>query len=113
CASLSLPEGIGRSGIRGQWISLLALSCFLDSTVNVPLHSRCRIHRGGAVESRNPFGCFDRRYLAEALAAAAVLIGLALVGKRFPVGSAARIGFGAAETIVFGLTLAVTLLRIG
>jgi len=54
--------------------------------------------------------CFDLRIIAQALVVALALIGLALLGKQFPAASAARIGIGVAETVVFGYLVAITLM---
>ena len=65
------------------------------------------------MDSGNAFRCFDRRYIAESLIAAAVLIALAFAGKRLPDGSAARISVAVGETIAFGFMIVSTLVRIG
>ena len=64
------------------------------------------------ITSEELLRCFDLRIIAQALVAALVLIGLALLGKQFPASSAARIGIGIAETVVFGYVVALTLMPI-
>ena len=64
------------------------------------------------MDPRNPFGCFDRRYAVETLIAMVALLGLTLIGKRFPAGTATRIAFGVAETVVFGYMIAGTFTRL-
>src|SRR5437867_3452554 len=41
-----------------------------------------------------PWACFDRRYLAVSLGIALAIVALALLMKRSPPGSAARLGLG-------------------
>jgi hypothetical protein len=43
--------------------------------------------------SRNPWGCYDVRFLALALGVAAVILAAAWLGRGFPRGSGARIAF--------------------
>jgi hypothetical protein len=65
------------------------------------------------LDSKNVFRCFDAGFLLQALAIAALLIGLALVGKPLPHRSAARIGIALAESIGSGYLIVATLRRIG
>jgi hypothetical protein len=64
------------------------------------------------LESTNPFRCYDRRFLAEALIVAVLLIGLAFLGKRLELGSPLRVAMGVTEGIVFGFFVARMLLQI-
>ena len=58
------------------------------------------------------FRCFDGRYLARILAGAAAALALAFVARQFERGSAARIALNAAESVVLGYIIAITVLSI-
>ena len=64
------------------------------------------------MDSRNVFRCFDSGFVVQALGVAALLVGLALVGKPLPDRSAARIGIAVAESIVSGWLIVAALWRI-
>jgi hypothetical protein len=64
------------------------------------------------VESRELLQCYDLRIIVRALVAALLLIGLAFVGRQFPVGSRLRVGVAVLETVAFGYVVALTLMPI-
>src|SRR5262245_33671243 len=64
------------------------------------------------MKPRDLLHCFDSRFILQTLFSALVLVGLALVGKRFPDASPARITIGVAETLVFATMIVGTLVPI-
>jgi hypothetical protein len=68
--------------------------------------------REGPVGSRDLLQCYDLRVILRTLLAALVLVGLAFLGRRFPVGSPVRVGVAVSETLVFGYVVVITLMPI-
>src|SRR5262245_33055442 len=72
---------------------------------------RARLSRGDVVK-KNPFRCFDTRYLLSAVGGLAVIYALALYAHRFERGTAPRIGIAAVEGLVMAALIAYTVLTI-
>jgi hypothetical protein len=64
--------------------------------------------RGHDVENRNPFRCFDRRYLAWAAPGLVALFALAWLGHAFTRGTPARIAIGALIGAVTGYLIVLS-----
>ena len=73
---------------------------------------RMTSQREGPVGSRDLLQCYDLRVILRTLLAALVLVGLAFLGRRFPVGSPVRVGVAVSETLVFGYVVVITLMPI-
>ena len=57
------------------------------------------------MDPRNPFRCFDVRFLAASLGIGLGVVGLAMVGKGFPRGGAVRIALAVGEGLLIGVLL--------
>ena len=64
--------------------------------------------RGRDVESKNPFRCFDRRYLMWATPGLVVLFALAWLGHAFVRGTPARIAIGALIGVATGYLIVLS-----
>ena len=64
------------------------------------------------MKGRNPFRCFDARYLLSAIAALIAIYVLARFARLFGQGSAPRIGIAVAEGLVMAALIAYTVLTI-
>lgn len=64
------------------------------------------------MESRNPFRCFDRRYLAWAIPGLLVLFALALLGHAFERGTPARLAIGVLLGAVMGYLIVISVLTV-
>jgi hypothetical protein len=52
------------------------------------------------VESKNPFRCFNTVFVRNAILIALAVVLLALLGRRFPLGSPTRIAIGALQAVL-------------
>jgi hypothetical protein len=68
--------------------------------------------RGRDVESKNPFRCFDRRYLAWAAPGLIALFALAFLGHGYPRGTPARIAIGALIGVVMSYLIVLSVATI-
>lgn len=65
-----------------------------------------------ATPDRNPFRCFDRRFLLETLLVAIGIVAIAFAAKSQPTGSPAKIAAAALESLAFGWVVARSVLSI-
>jgi hypothetical protein len=64
------------------------------------------------VDRKNPFRCFDRRFLVQAIPALILLFGLALAGRTFARGTPARIAIAALLSVVTGYVIVISVATI-
>ena len=64
------------------------------------------------MKTKNPFRCFDMRYVLTAVAGVALVYALAVYAHRFELQSAARIGIGAAQGLLMAALITSTVLSI-